>query len=123
MDTLSHSHHFAIEALCHQPALLRAAIHLLGRRNPTEDVLRYPPPTSNSAPTAGPGCSASSSTVPAIIAHLPIPYRLVLQLADLDELSYKEVADDLQIPLGTVRARCLLRRHYCSPKRAKKRVK
>lgn len=70
-------------------------------------------PTSNSAPTAGLGCSASSSTVPAIIAHLPIFYRLALQLADLDELSYKEVADDLQMPLGTVRARCLLRRHYC----------
>ena len=66
--------------------------------------------------------------MPAIIAHLPIPNRLLLQLADLDEFPYKEVADHLQIPLGTVmsrpsRARCLLRRHYCSPKWTKKRVK
>ncbi|MCX6605442.1 MAG: hypothetical protein NTV52_17860 [Acidobacteria bacterium] len=159
MDTLSLSHHFAAEALCHQPALLRAAVRLLGHAGPAEDVLqdtfliawrkfpsfelgtnfrawlfrilfhcarhhrrRWPshqPLEPLVAPPTLPDLDLSRA-----LAQLPAPYRQVLQLADLDELSYKEVADLLQIPLGTVmsrlsRARGLLRRYYFPPKRLK----
>ncbi len=157
MDTLSLSHHFAVEALCHQPALLRAAVRLVGHQVPAEDLLQdtfliawrkfpsFEPGTNFRAwlfrilfhcarhqrrrwpshhsiehlvtPPSLPDLDLSRA-----LAQLPTPYRQVLQLADLEELSYKEVADQLQIPLGTVmsrlsRARGLLRRYYFPPKR------
>jgi RNA polymerase sigma-70 factor (ECF subfamily) len=39
------------------------------------------------------------------IAQLPEEYRATLVLADLNEFSYQEISDMLQIPLGTVRSR------------------
>ena len=159
MDTLTLSHHFAAEALGHQPALLRAAIRMLGRREPAEDVLqdaflvawrKFPsfelgtnlrawlfrilfhcarhhrrrwPSHENLKLSAAPP-ALPDLDLPRALAQLPIAYRQVLQPADLDELTYKEVADHLQIPLGTVmsrlsRARGLLRRCYFPPKRVK----
>ncbi len=159
MDTLTRSHHFAAEALGHQPALLRAAVRMLGRREPAEDVLqdaflvawrKFPsfelgtnfrawlfrilfhcarhhrrrwPCHENLKPLAAPSALPDVDLSRAL-AQLPIAYRQVLQLADLEELTYKEVADHLQIPLGTVmsrlsRARGLLRRYYFPPKRVK----
>ena len=50
------------------------------------------------------------------LASLPEPSRTVLVLADLEDLSYREIAEALGIPPGTVmsrlsRARAMLRRH------------
>lgn len=47
--------------------------------------------------------------------ELPSEFRVVIQLVDVEEMSYKEAADALDIPLGTVmsrlhRARARLRR-------------
>ncbi len=39
------------------------------------------------------------------ISQLPEEYRSTLVLADLNEFSYQEISDMLQIPLGTVRSR------------------
>jgi RNA polymerase sigma-70 factor, ECF subfamily len=39
------------------------------------------------------------------LAGLPEHYRIVVILADLEELTYGEIADTLQIPIGTVRSR------------------
>ncbi|MGC4047773.1 MAG: sigma-70 family RNA polymerase sigma factor [Armatimonas sp.] len=39
------------------------------------------------------------------IEKLPVEYREVVVLADLNELAYQEIADMLEIPLGTVRSR------------------
>lgn len=39
------------------------------------------------------------------IGQLPEEYRSTLVLADLNEFSYQEISDMLQIPLGTVRSR------------------
>jgi len=38
------------------------------------------------------------------IANLPEKYRAVIQLRHMDELSYDEIADELDLPLGTVKA-------------------
>lgn len=39
------------------------------------------------------------------IEHLPEEYRTTVVLADLNEFSYQEISDMLQIPIGTVRSR------------------
>lgn len=40
-----------------------------------------------------------------LIDELPVVYRTVLTLIDLHQLGYAEVADALQIPIGTVKSR------------------
>ncbi len=50
------------------------------------------------------------------IDALPIDFRLVVILADLQEFSYKEIAEILEVPVGTVmsrlfRGRKLLQKH------------
>lgn len=40
-----------------------------------------------------------------LMDELPMAYRTVLTLVDLHELNYAEVADALQIPIGTVKSR------------------
>ena len=39
------------------------------------------------------------------IAALPVPYREVLLLADVEEMSYQEIADTVGVPMGTVMSR------------------
>lgn len=41
----------------------------------------------------------------AALAELPIEYRAVLVLREVEDLSYEEIADVLQCPVGTVRSR------------------
>jgi RNA polymerase sigma-70 factor (ECF subfamily) len=48
-----------------------------------------------------------------LIAVLPVPYREIIVLRELEELSYRDIADVIGIPIGTVmsrlaRARALL---------------
>jgi RNA polymerase sigma-70 factor (ECF subfamily) len=48
------------------------------------------------------------------IAELPVPFREILLLCEVEEMSYQEIAATLAIPMGTVmsrlsRARCALR--------------
>jgi len=41
------------------------------------------------------------------IGNLPLPFREVLLLSDVEELSYREIAGMLSIPVGTVTSRLL----------------
>jgi len=41
------------------------------------------------------------------IEELPLPFREVLLLSDVENMSYKEIADTLSIPVGTVTSRLL----------------
>lgn len=86
--------------------------------------LRPPPLPSLALPRKPETTRLRNVDLSRAIAQLPIAYRQVIQLADLEGLSDKEVADHLQIPLGTVtssltRARSLLRRYCFQPKRVK----
>lgn len=55
-----------------------------------------------------------AAAVQALIARLPEPYRETLVLREINDLSYREIADVIGAPVGTVmsrlaRARALLR--------------
>jgi RNA polymerase sigma-70 factor, ECF subfamily len=42
-----------------------------------------------------------------VIDELPLPFREVLLLADVEEMSYREIAEALSIPVGTVTSRLM----------------
>ena len=48
---------------------------------------------------------ADHDAVQSALAQLPVPYREVILLCDVEELSYREIAETLGIPLGTVMSR------------------
>jgi RNA polymerase sigma-70 factor (ECF subfamily) len=89
-----------------------------GRRRVRDERLRTrvmamtPPPPTNEpeAPRLADGALAAA------MAQLQPAERRILELADVDELSYREIADALRCPIGTVmsrlhRARRHLRQH------------
>ena len=43
----------------------------------------------------------------AAIEQLPLPFREVLVLSDVENMSYKEIAETLSIPIGTVTSRLI----------------
>jgi RNA polymerase sigma-70 factor (ECF subfamily) len=47
----------------------------------------------------------NSHSVMNALAELPIPYREMVLLSDMEELSYKEIAQILAVPIGTVMSR------------------
>src|SRR5215217_4323345 len=50
-------------------------------------------------------CRLPSDAVERAFAVLPPDWRLVVLLADVEELSYREIAEIMEIPLGTVMSR------------------
>ncbi len=42
------------------------------------------------------------ATLEAAVAALPVNYRQVIQLFHVEQLSYKEIAETLEVPMGTV---------------------
>lgn len=48
--------------------------------------------------------------------HLPGDYRQILVLADIEEFSYEELSDILEIPIGTVRSRLFRARNLLKEK-------
>ena len=47
----------------------------------------------------------SSELVQSSIDHLPVHYREILLLCDVEEMTYREIAEILSIPIGTVMSR------------------
>lgn len=50
---------------------------------------------------------ATADQLRSAIESLPLPFREVLLLADVENMSYKEIAETLAIPIGTVTSRLL----------------
>jgi RNA polymerase sigma factor (sigma-70 family) len=50
---------------------------------------------------------ASAEAVRHAIEKLPVEFREVLLLSDVEEMSYKEIAETLSIPMGTVTSRLI----------------
>jgi RNA polymerase sigma-70 factor (ECF subfamily) len=47
----------------------------------------------------------NSRSVMSALAELPVPFREMVLLSDMEELSYKEIAQILAVPIGTVMSR------------------
>lgn len=58
--------------------------------------------TKSDAPTT---MRSLSKTPARALAKLPDGYRSAVQLVDIDELSYREAADSLGVPVGTIMSR------------------
>lgn len=65
------------------------------------DLLEVPMP----GPEAGMEAEETSRNVQRVLDQLPLPLREILLLAYFQRLSYLQIADDLEIPLGTVKSR------------------
>ena len=61
-----------------------------------EDVLTYEPPVPE---------HITDEEMLVALDRIPVDFREVLLLSDVQEFSYKEIADTLQIPIGTVMSR------------------
>ena len=57
------------------------------------------------APSAGLDISETSRQVQDVLDNMPLPLREILLLAYFQRLSYAQIAEDLEIPLGTVKSR------------------
>lgn len=62
-------------------------------------------PVLSSASTAPAPVSAVSDKVDAALRSLPDKFLKVVELVDLGDLSYREAADELGVPVGTVMSR------------------
>ncbi len=49
--------------------------------------------------------SVDQQAIHAALEALPVPYREVILLCDVEEMSYREIAETLAIPVGTVMSR------------------
>jgi RNA polymerase sigma-70 factor (ECF subfamily) len=99
------------------PWLLRIArnhcLDLLRRRTPAARQVALDATPEEGAPALelasdGPGADAlleraqSRATLEAAVAELPANYREVIQLFHVEQLSYREIATTLDVPIGTV---------------------
>ena len=48
---------------------------------------------------------ASQELVQSAIEELPVPYREIILLCEVEEMSYAEIAETLSVPIGTVMSR------------------
>ena len=48
---------------------------------------------------------ANREAVQQALADLPVPFREILLLCEVEEMSYQEIAETLAIPIGTVMSR------------------
>jgi RNA polymerase sigma-70 factor (ECF subfamily) len=71
------------------------------------DAARAKAPGTRKDPTPEEGLldAALDAGVAEALAALPEDFRLVVELVDLQDFSYREVADILEVPLGTVMSR------------------
>jgi len=62
-------------------------------------------PAENTTPESILIAQASRDTVQQALADLPVPFREILLLCEVEEMSYQEISETLAIPIGTVMSR------------------
>ena len=81
------------------------ALDVLRADKPTVDVDELPLPSSGEGPEAAVEKSERAESVHRAVLSLPPASRTVLVLREYEGLSYQEIADTLDIPIGTVMSR------------------
>jgi RNA polymerase sigma-70 factor (ECF subfamily) len=82
-----------------------AALDVLRRQRETVDVDALPLASSGAGPEAAVEKEERAARVRQAVLELPDASRAVLVLREYEGLSYKEIADTLGIPIGTVMSR------------------
>jgi RNA polymerase sigma-70 factor (ECF subfamily) len=82
-----------------------AARDMLRRQRPTVDVNDLPLASPGSGPEAEVSTSERAQQVQDAVLALPDASRTVLILREYEGLSYREISDVLEIPMGTVMSR------------------
>jgi len=82
-----------------------AALDSLRRERPALDLDDLPLSDPGASPEQAAEANQRAQQVRQAIAHLSPPLRLVLVLREYQELAYQEIAETLDIPLGTVMSR------------------
>ena len=80
-------------------------IDALRRQKPTVDIAKIVAAASDEGPEAAVVRREQAAAVRAAMMRLPLHSRAILVLREYEALSYKEIADVLDIPLGTVKSR------------------
>jgi RNA polymerase sigma-70 factor (ECF subfamily) len=62
-------------------------------------------PAESTTPESILMAQADRETVQQALADLPVPFREILLLCEVEEMSYQEIAETLAIPIGTVMSR------------------
>ena len=62
-------------------------------------------PDSGATPESLAIASATREAIQKAIEQLTVPFREVLLLAEVEEMSYQEIAESLSVPIGTVMSR------------------
>lgn len=81
------------------------ALDTLRRERKTVDIDEIPLSTSGSGPEAVVEMNERAQMVQQAVLSLPPASRTVLVLREYEGLSYREIADSLDIPIGTVMSR------------------
>lgn len=81
------------------------ALDTLRRERKTVDIDEIPLSTSGSGPEAVVEMNERAQMVQQAVLSLPSASRTVLVLREYEGLSYREIADSLDIPIGTVMSR------------------
>ena len=82
-----------------------AALDSLRRERPALDLDDLPLSDPGASPEQAAEANQRAQQVRQAIAHLSPPLRFVLVLREYQELAYQEIAETLDIPLGTVMSR------------------
>ena len=72
-----------------------------------DDPVQYEGITETSTPETIFFSRANAEALRLAIEALPLPFREVILLSDIENMSYKEIAETLSIPVGTVTSRLM----------------
>jgi RNA polymerase sigma-70 factor (ECF subfamily) len=81
------------------------AIDAVRRRRPQVDIEDLPLEAPEQGPESAAVSSERAGAVRAALMRLPVQSRTILVLREYQSLSYQEIADVLDVPLGTVKSR------------------
>jgi RNA polymerase sigma-70 factor (ECF subfamily) len=79
--------------------------HLKKRQNQSPDCIQKEETDASSQPEEALQSKLDIAAVRSALANLPEEFRTVLVLREMEELSYREISEITQVPIGTVMSR------------------